>query len=120
MKPLALYILLSILFTSCQYGPFTGNMTTEKPTFDDAVGIYRFDSQTFDSESINKDLQHSYIVLNKDGSFKAVNLPEVINSKYRGTVSGNGRWDIETIGGIEEDRKKKMNGAFALMDYPKT
>jgi hypothetical protein len=118
MKSLALFAIALLFATSCQYDPYAGDMTTVKPKFSQAVGLYQFDSQTFGSESLNKDLKASYIILNKDSTFKAVNVPMVTYDKYNGTVSGNGKWHIEVIGGIGGGKEIKDEWGIYLDGLP--
>lgn len=119
MKAFICITIVLITTISCQYDPFSGDMTTIKPKFSEATGVYKFENQTFGSKSINKELKESYIILNKDNSFKAVNIPNVIHDKYQGSISGNGKWHIEIIGGVGGGQKVKDEWGIYLDGLPK-
>ena len=112
------------------------NRTEEKPQISDLYGKYEFEMQTI----INTDLMHgrkSYIQLNSNGTFRAVNFPLEPDVLLRETPEKNlekvdreiktddGSWKLESIGtksngkpmwGIVTSRCDKNLGGYFLIN----
>lgn len=108
----AIYLLLTLLFTGCQYAPYAEDATTAEPHLNDVVGRYKFESETVVGELKRHLTSQSSLTINPDGTFKAIQLPNFIGSSnfvYKGNISVRGNWKMQTVG-----RVKKWDGTKSV------
>jgi hypothetical protein len=91
-----------LVIAGCQYDPYAGDYTTERPKLSDIKGIYKFEQQTIIDSLDTKRTRNTIIFLKADGTFIANNIPDVINAvEDKESISANGKWDLEEIGGVD-------------------
>ncbi|MBE9586954.1 hypothetical protein IM792_21075 [Mucilaginibacter sp. JRF] len=93
-----------ILITSCQFDPYAGELTTDKPKREDVIGVYQFEGQTIFEVSIDKLGQNATIVLRPDSTYQVNNIPNVfggMDDEEKKHISAKGNWKIETIRTVE-------------------
>ena len=79
-------------------------MTTEQPKKEDVISVYRFEEQTISHGPIDILGQNATIVLKKDGTYQAINIPNVFrgaNAETHKYISATGKWKIETVGSVD-------------------
>lgn len=119
MKPFTILFLFISLLLGCQYDPFAGDLTVEKPKEKDIIGVYKFESQTI-GHSLDNTAKDATIALNADGSFKVTYVPDLDNALYQKRVSATGNWNIETIGSVDNGSGIKRHWGIRLSSLPES
>ena len=91
--------------TGC-YSPYANESLTVKPKGEDVVGDYEFDFQSVDYSLDKEELRKGRLLVNKDGTFRIVDLPafetiKPMRHKFGKQISLSGKWTIEKIGAID-------------------
>jgi len=128
MKSIIRIILMPILFASCQYDPYAGNLTTKKPKIADITGTYKFQEQSVYDSPLIKSALVSTITLKSDGTFEVNNMPDLVSNRTGSRlvkdlplVSKLGKWDMQTIGSVDNDfGKAKPNWGIKLDGMPES
>jgi hypothetical protein len=104
MKILSL-ILLIPLSVGCQYAPYAEDETIREPKRNNVLGTYKFEKETIVG-NLKPDLtSRSALILNSDGTFEAVDLPNFLGTfdfNYQGNISAKGKWKIQTVGSVSQ------------------
>ena len=96
--------LICLFITGCQYDPFAGDLTTQKPALKDVLGTYEFERQTVCDGNVLPAGGQASIVLDRDGAFRAKNVPDLTDRRACGgnkLITGSGWWTIETVGSVD-------------------
>lgn len=90
--------------TGCQAAPYVGELTTVQPKKEDVTGLYQFKEQTISQTPIDKRGQTATILLRRDGTYQANNIPNVFggdDAQIHKYISGSGNWKMEIIGSVD-------------------
>lgn len=96
--------LLCLFITGCQYDPFAGDLTTKMPAVKDVWGTYEFERQTVCEGNVLPVGKQASIVLKRDGTFRATNVPDITDRRACGEnklITASGQWTIETVGSVD-------------------
>ena len=95
---------LYLFVTGCQYDPFAGDLTTQKPAVNDVCGTYKFERQTVCKGEVLPVGRQATIILNRDGAFQMTNVPDLTDTRDCGgnkLITASGHWTMEIVGGVD-------------------
>jgi len=98
-------ILLILLCIRCQYAPYAEDETIREPRRNDVLGTYKFEKETITGNLKHDLTSRSALILNSDGTFEAVYLPNfsgTFDFNYQGNISAKGTWKIQTVGSVSQ------------------
>jgi len=98
-------ILLILLCIRCQYAPYAEDETIREPRRNDVLGTYKFEKETIIGNLKHDLTSRSALILNSDGTFEAVYLPNFSGTSdfnYQGNISAKGTWKIQTVGSVSQ------------------
>jgi hypothetical protein len=118
-----IFCLTGILFIRCQYDPYADDLTTVKPTKENLLGTYHFESQTVDNTMNDTCFSKAVITLTDSIHYEAHNMPYFkadtnYHYKYHGLVTMQGKWDIETNGAVADGAGGKETWGVRLDSMP--